>query len=275
LTKTDFLIIITRMSETSEQNENIYPELDGAVERTVETSPVIDESVDIIEHLTELRTLIIRSAAAVGILFCVFCYYSDKIMYLVSFQMKAILKGEKLVFIAPAEAFFVSLKVSMFAAILAALPYLLYNLWKFVYIAMTRGEKKYFNLILITSTVSFYCGLLFSIYLAIPVGIGFLIGYSSELFKPMISVNAYYDFLIYTSLVFGIIFELPLLMMFLNKLGIVSKKWLTSNRKYAVLLIFITAGIFSPPDVFSQFLVAIPMLFLYELGIILIRITGK
>jgi len=263
------------MSETSEQNENIYPELDGAVEITERTDPVIDESVDLIEHLTELRTLIIRSVIAVGVLFCVFCYYSDKIMYLVSFQMKAILKGEKLVFIAPAEAFLVSLKVSMFAAILAALPYLLYNLWKFVYIAMTRGEKKYFNLILITSTASFYCGLLFSIYLAIPVGIGFLIGYSSELFKPMISVNAYYDFLIYTSLVFGIIFEMPLLMMFLNKLGIVTKKWLTSNRKYAVLLIFITAGIFSPPDVFSQFLVAVPMLFLYELGIILIRITGK
>ncbi len=267
---------MSRMSDNNEQNENIYPELAaGAAEEALKTGQSADESMDFIEHLTELRTLIIRSVIAVGLLFCVFCYYSDKIMYLVSFQMKDILKGEKLVFISPGEAFFVSLKVSLFAAILAALPYLLYNVWKFVYIAMTPGEKKYFNLILVTSSVSFYCGLLFSIYLAIPVGIGFLIGYSSELFKPMISVNAYYDFLIYTSLVFGIIFEMPLLMLFLNKLGIVSKKWLTSNRKYAVLLIFIVAGIFSPPDVFSQFLVAIPMLFLYELGIILIRITGK
>lgn len=248
-------------------------DLDGPAEK--ENGEEEAPGDDIIGHLTELRSRIIRSVAAVFALFILFCYYSDTVMYVASFRMDAALRGEKLVFISPGEAFFVSLKLALFAAVLAALPYILYQAWKFVYVALTPPEKRYFNLVLVTSAMSFYAGLAFSVYVAIPVGMGFLIGYSSGMFRPMISVAAYYDFLIYTSIVFGVIFELPLVLLFLNWTGLVGARFLAANRKYAVLAIFILAGIFSPPDAFSQFLVAIPMLVLYEFGILLIRIAGR
>jgi len=235
--------------------------------------PAILDSL--VYHLTELRARILRCVGAVLFVFLFTAYYSDSIMKYTSVSVKEILKGEKLVFISPAEAFFVSLKVALFAAVLIVLPYILHQFWKFVYVALEEKEKMFFNAILITSAASFYAGLLFSVYLAIPVGIGFLVGYSSEMFRPMISVSAYYDFLIGMSLVFGIVFELPVALLFMNLLGFVKVSWLVGNRKYAVLVIFIIGGIFSPPDVFSQFLVSVPMIVLYELGIVMIRVFGK
>ncbi|MEZ7891766.1 MAG: twin-arginine translocase subunit TatC [Candidatus Wallbacteria bacterium] len=234
-----------------------------------------DSGMSLVEHLTELRTILIKSIAAVILAACASLFFSNDIIKYISFNLSSVLRGEKLVFISPAEGFFVSLKVSFFVAFLAVLPYILFQIWKFIYIALTAKEKKYFNLLLITSVLSFYAGLVFAVYIAVPLGVNFLIGYSSELFRPMISVEAYYDFLIYSAVTFGIVFEMPLILLFLNKINIVSKKWLSENRRYSVLIIFILAAVFSPPDVFSQFLVAIPMLFLYELSIILIKIAGN
>lgn len=231
-----------------------------------------DFSADFTHHLGELRTKIINSLIFFCAALAVALYFSDSIMTFFSSRISAALNGEKLVFISPAEAFFVSIQMALYAALIVSAPYILYQFWSFVYIALEEKEKKYFRLVLMFSTAFFYAGCAFAVFIAIPVGIGFLIAYSGPAFRPMISVAAYCDFLVYTSLTFGVVFELPMLMVFSSMSGIISPKLYSSGRKYAILIIFIIAGIFSPPDVISQFLVAVPMLVLYELGIIAVRL---
>jgi sec-independent protein translocase protein TatC len=233
-----------------------------------------DEAADLTSHLGELRAKIINSLIFFCAALALTLYFSDAIMEVfVSGAAKA-LKGEKLVFISPAEAFFVTIQMSIYSALLISVPFVLYQMWSFVYIALDDKEKKYFTAALLFSTACFYAGCAFAVFAAIPVGLGFLVGYSGAIFRPMISVAAYCDFLVYTSLTFGVVFELPLLMIFSSLTGIISPKTFSSGRKYAILLIFIAAGVFSPPDVISQFLVAIPMLILYETGIIAVRLLG-
>ncbi len=236
--------------------------------------PTADNPEDLTGHLTELRSRIINCLVFFCIILAATLYFSDIIMAFFGKRVSGVLNGEKLVFISPAEAFFVSIQMSLYSALIISAPYILYQFWAFVYIALDEKEKKNFRSILIFSTLCFYAGCAFAVFVAIPVGIGFLIGYSGAIFKPMISVSAYFDFLVYTSLTFGIVFELPLLMVFLSLVGAVAPKTYSTGRKYAILLIFIIAGVFSPPDVISQFIVAIPMMFLYETGIIIIKLSG-
>lgn len=233
-----------------------------------------DKDMDLVGHLGELRSRIIRSLIFFCCALAATLYFSDAIMAFFGARASAALKGERLVFISPAEAFFVTIQMALYSALLVSAPYMLYQAWNFVYIALEEKEKRYFTAALVFSTAFFYAGCAFAVFAAVPVGIGFLIGYSGAVFRPMISVASYYDFLVYTSLTFGAVFELPLLMIFSSLAGLVSPKAFSSGRKYAVLVIFIIAGIFSPPDVISQFLVAIPMLFLYETGLIAIRLIG-
>ena len=233
-----------------------------------------DQAADLTSHLGELRAKIINSLIFFCAALALTLYFSDSIMEVfVSGAAKA-LKGEKLVFISPAEAFFVTIQMSLYSALLISVPFVLYQTWSFVYIALDDKEKKYFTAALLFSSACFYAGCAFAVFAAIPVGLGFLVGYSGAIFRPMISVAAYCDFLVYTSLTFGVVFELPLLMIFSSLTGIISPKTFSSGRKYAILLIFIVAGVFSPPDVISQFLVAIPMLILYETGIIAVKLLG-
>lgn len=233
-----------------------------------------DEAADLTSHLGELRAKIINSLIFFCAALALTLYFSDAIMGVFGSGAAKALKGEKLVFISPAEAFFVTIQMSLYSALLISVPFILYQMWSFVYIALDEKEKKYFTAALLFSTACFYAGCAFAVFAAIPVGLGFLVGYSGAIFRPMISVAAYCDFLVYTSLTFGVVFELPLLMIFSCLTGIISPKTFSTGRKYAILLIFIVAGVFSPPDVISQFLVAIPMLILYETGIIAVRLLG-
>jgi sec-independent protein translocase protein TatC len=261
--------------KNKKKEEFIYP--DNCNDRDAEAAAAVsggDASLDFTSHLGELRTKIINSLIFFCAALVVSLYFSDLIMTFFSSRITEALNGEKLVFISPAEAFFVSIQMSLYAALMISAPYMLYQFWSFVYIALEEKEKKYFRLVLLFSTVFFYAGCAFAVFIAIPVGIGFLIAYSGPAFRPMISVAAYCDFLVYTSLTFGAVFELPMLMVFSSMSGIISPKLYSSGRKYAILIIFIIAGIFSPPDVISQFLVAVPMLVLYEAGIIAVRLLG-
>lgn len=254
----------------AETDINESPENDGRVS----AGPAADESAELTSHLGELRAKIINSLIFFCAALALTLYFSDAIMSVFGSGAAKALKGEKLVFISPAEAFFVTIQMSLYSALLISVPFILYQMWCFIYIALDEKEKKYFTAALLFSTFCFYAGCAFAVFAAIPVGLGFLVGYSGAIFRPMISVAAYCDFLVYTSLTFGVVFELPLLMIFSSLTGLISPKTFSSGRKYAILLIFIVAGVFSPPDVISQFLVAIPMLILYETGIIAVRLLG-
>jgi sec-independent protein translocase protein TatC len=175
-----------------------------------------------------------------------------------------------LVFLAPAEAFWMHMKVSFVASFIFALPVIFYQIWKFVSPGLLSKEKKYLIPFIVMSTTLFLAGSMFCFVIILPFAMTFLLGYKTGTLTPMISVGSYIDFCLKFILAFGAIFELPLLIIFLTKFGIVSPRSLAKNRKYAILVSFVVAAILTPtPDAFNQVLMAVPIIILYEIGILL------
>ncbi|RPI33268.1 MAG: twin-arginine translocase subunit TatC, partial [Nitrospiraceae bacterium] len=151
-----------------------------------------------------------------------------------------------------------------------ALPIISYQVWKFISPGLLANEKRYLIPFLLSSTALFLAGSLFCFVIVLPFAMTFLLGYKIGTLTPMISVGSYIDFCLKFILAFGAIFELPLVIIFLTKFGIVSPRSLAKNRKYAILVSFIVAAVLTPtPDAFNQCLMAVPIIVLYEIGILL------
>lgn len=250
------------------------------------------EKMPLTEHLSDLRKRITISLIALLIAFVIAFNYSEEIFrsimfplkYNLSFSVKnpfiSIIPQEKLsqttklVFLAPAEAFWMSMKVSFVAALVLALPVIFYQLWKFISPGLLAKEKKYVLPFVISATGLFIAGALFCFFMVLPFAMGFLLTYKlGDVLMPMLSVGQYVDFCLKFILAFGAVFELPIVIIFLTRMGIVTTKTLAKNRKYAVLVAFILAAVLTPtPDVFNQTLMAIPIIVLYEVGILVSRI---
>ena len=154
------------------------------------------------------------------------------------------------------------------------MPVIIYQIWKFVNPGLLKIERHYLYWIIPGSYLLFVTGITFAFFAVLPVGMKFLLSYGAENIQPMLSVSAYVSFVMSFLLVFGIVFQLPLVILLLTKLGVVTPEWLVTNRKYAILGIFILSGILTPgPDIFSQFLMAIPTLLLYELSILISKLV--
>ena len=236
------------------------------------------------EHLTELRKRILISVAVLGVAFLFIFNYSEELFNILTFPMKSEIKfnftnpffhiKEKtpvsLVFLAPAEAFWMHMKVSFVASFFVSLPVIFFQVWRFVSPGLLSNEKKYLIPFLFSSTALFLAGSLFCFIIVLPFAMTFLLGYKTGSLTPMISVGSYIDFCLKFILAFGAIFELPVVIVFLAKFGIVSPGSLAKHRKYAVLFSFIAAAALTPtPDAFNQLLMAVPIIILYEIGILL------
>lgn len=168
-------------------------------------------------------------------------------------------------------AFFVALKVSFFAALLGALPFILYQLWLFVAPGLYSNEKKMVLPFVIGGSVMFLVGVLFAYYIVTPFGFQFLITFGSFLYTPLINIEDYVGFFTKIMMGFGISFELPVFAYFLALLGLVTDRTLKDFFKYAVIIIFVLAALLTPPDVLTQLLMAIPLVLLYGLSILIVR----
>ncbi|MCX5717998.1 MAG: twin-arginine translocase subunit TatC [Nitrospirae bacterium] len=250
------------------------------------------ERMPLIEHLGELRKRITISLTALIAAFVFTFNYSEEIFksimfplrYSLSFSMKnpfiSIIPQEKLsqtmklVFLAPAEAFWMSMKVSFVAGLVLALPVIFHQLWKFISPGLLPKEKKYVFPFIISATTLFMAGAAFCFFIVLPFAMGFLVSYNvGDVLMPMLSVGQYVDFCLKFILAFGAVFELPIVIIFLTRMGIVTTKTLAKNRKYAILIAFIIAAVLTPtPDMFNQTLMAVPMIVLYEVGILVSRI---
>jgi sec-independent protein translocase protein TatC len=178
-----------------------------------------------------------------------------------------------LIFLAPAEAFWMHMKISLIAAFIASLPVIFSQLWKFISPGLLHKEKKYVVPFVFITTVFFLVGAAYCFFLVLPFAMGFLLTYKTASMTPMLSVGSYVDFCLKFILAFGAIFELPIAIIFFTRMGFVTPKTLAKNRKYAILLAFIVAAILTPtPDVFNQTLMAVPMIVLYEVGVLVSRI---
>lgn len=231
-----------------------------------------DKPLKLVDHLNELRQRIIYSLISVLIASIGAYLFIDKILEFII----AIGEIESLVFISPTEAFFVIVKLSLLAGIIAAMPFILYQAWKYVGVALKKHEKKYLIFFGPGSYLLFLCGAAFAFRVVLPFGLKFLLSFSRQYVTPLITLNAYVSFLGKMITAFGLMFELPLVVLLLSKMGIVTPKTLKRGRKHALIIIFILAAILTPPDWVSQIMLAIPILLLYEASIwICVAVTKK
>jgi sec-independent protein translocase protein TatC len=245
-----------------------------------------DGKMSLTAHLEDLRKRIIISVAAVLAAFVVAFNYSEEIFGILMFPLRNSLdfsiselyvrfvpvdklKTTKLVFLAPTEAFWMNMKVALVAALVFSLPVIFLQLWKFIAPGLQPTEKKYVIPFVIVSTGLFIVGASFCFIIVLPFALSFLLNYKiGDFLMPMLSVGQYVDFCLKFILAFGAIFELPIVLIFLTKIGLVTPETLKRNRRLAIVLAFVAGAILTPtPDPFNQTLMAIPIIMLYEVGI--------
>ncbi len=241
-------------------------ELSAEEKAEIEAQNIAEGNMSLVDHLTELRKRLIRMILSITLGTGVAYFFLDEIMH---HLMKP---AGKLYYMQPAEAFFVYLKVCIFAGFLLAVPIVFYQGWKFLLPALTKHERRVMGIVLPSSVLLFFGGITFSFLFVLPAGIKFFMGFGNEDLAPMFSIDKYISFVIAFVLPFGVIFELPLVIVILAKLGFVSSALLRKYRKIVIFAAFVIGAVISPtPDVFSQSMIAIPMFLLYEASIIIVR----
>ncbi len=229
-----------------------------------------------LNHLEELRKRLIACAIAVGIGFAGCYFFSERIFQLLIRPLKDVMpEGDPLIFTSLPEMFLTYLKVALVSGILLTAPFLFYQMWLFIAPGLYRNEKSLVIPFVIASTILFIGGALFGYFVVFPFGFKFFIGFSNESVKALPSVKQYFGFALKLLFAFGAVFELPVVIFFLSKLGLVTPQLLKEKRKYAILLTFVTAAILTPPDVVTQCMMAGPLIILYEVGIVVSRFAHK
>lgn len=227
---------------------------------------VIDDKMSLVDHLQELRKRLITVIIAVVVGSTVCYFYAAELVHFITAP------AGKLYYMSPGEAFFSYLRVSFFAGFLLALPVVLYQVWAFIVPALSHKERFASFILVPASVLLFLIGLTFSYIWVLPAGIKFFMGFATEDLQPMLSLGQYLSFVISFLLPFGFIFELPLLIVVLAKFGIIGSEFLTSKRKHILVLSFVVGAIISPtPDVFSQTMVAVPIIVMYEISRLIVK----
>jgi sec-independent protein translocase protein TatC len=232
----------------------------------------------LLDHLVELRKRLLWCLVALVAAFGVAYYFVEPIF---GFLVQPLLAAgqDRLIFTQMFEAFFVQLKVALFSAVMIAFPVIATQLWRFIAPGLYGKEKKALLPFLFATPVLFTAGAAGAYYGAIPIALTFLLGFEGNVGgveqEALPGVGNYLDFVMHFMLAFGISFQLPILMMLLERAGIVTLAQLRGARRYVIVAVFIIAAIFTPPDVISQLLLAIPLLILYEAALLVIAITAR
>ncbi|MGA1844955.1 MAG: twin-arginine translocase subunit TatC [bacterium] len=225
----------------------------------------------VLGQISRIRRRLIRIAVFLSIVFVICFFLSENILGI----LRSPLKNLPLVFLKPTEPFFVHLKLAFFTALMLSLPFVLYHVWECIAPMITKKDRRPLIWFLVFALLLFFTGVVFCYYLIIPYGIGFLITYKTAALTPRLSVEFYITLTMVFLMIFGFVFELPLIMLFLTKIGVIEPSFLTRYRKYAVLIIFTLSAILTPPDVITQLLMGIPLTILYEVGILLSKAVYK
>lgn len=229
-----------------------------------------------ISHLIELRTRLIRALLAVVVIFvCLFPWAKDLYSLLANPLLAALPQGGQMIATDVVGVFVVPMKVAFLVAFLIALPYVLYQLWAFVAPGLYAHEKRLVLPLVIASSVLFFVGMSFAYFLVFPVVFKFMASIAPEGVAWMTDIEKYLSFAITTFVAFGVTFEVPVVVIVLVRAGLVSIEKLKEVRPYVVVGAFIVGAIFTPPDVISQLMLAVPLCLLYEMGIFLARFVGS
>jgi sec-independent protein translocase protein TatC len=236
------------------------------------------KELSILDHMVELRKALIYSVITILICFCLTYYYATDIF---EFLMQPVLnalgeeQSKQLHFTKLTEPFLTDLKVAFFAAVFLAAPMIFYQIWRFVAPGLYQKERRAIIALVLFSTLLFFAGVTFAYAVVFPIGFQFFLSYGSETLQPVLTMSEYLGLTIRLMLGFGIIFEMPIVILTLSLSGLVSAKDVAHFWRYAIVLMAILAAILTPPDVASMLLMMIPMSLLYGLSIILAAIFGR
>ena len=226
------------------------------------------EKLPLVQHLIELRRSLLRSVIAIVVFFVILFPFADEVYNFIAAPIVQAIPGSNLIAIGVISPFLTPLKMSLILAIYIAMPYLLYQLWMFIAPALYRHEKRLVLPLVVSSTLLFYAGLVFSFYIVFPVIFGFLAGVGPDSVNFAPDIQYYLDFILKVSFAFGVAFEVPVVTILLIIFGVTTPQKLKKNRSYIIVGSFVIGMILTPPDVISQFLIAIPIWLLFEAGLI-------
>lgn len=235
-----------------------------------------DQEMPLVEHLIELRRCVIHALVAYVAVFVSLLPFNHKIYQLFAWPVLSnLLPNQQMLAYQPIDIFLTPIKVCLFLALLLTMPWILYQIWRFIAPAMYRHEKRLMLPIVISATVLFYLGVLFAYFVILPLMFTFFSGIELEGVAFMPDITSYLSLSIAIFLAFGVTFEVPIITVILIRLGVVEIETLTRQRPYIVLIAFTIGMFLTPPDVFSQTLLAVPMLILFEIGIIFAKYLQK
>ena len=236
-----------------------------------------EDKMPLTSHLEELRKRLVRSMIAVGITFLGCFAFKEGIFRIVARPLVEVMpQGSHMVYTGLPEAFFTYIKVSFYAGLFVASPFVLYQIWKFISPGLYPRERKFVAPFVATSTLLFVGGVCFGYFLVLPAAYRFFLEFSTDFLKPMLSMREYLSLTLKLLLAFGIIFEIPVFLFFMTKIGLVTPRKLARMRRYAIVVCFVVAAIITPtPDAFTQCMMAIPMIILYEAGIVVSRLAMR
>jgi sec-independent protein translocase protein TatC len=222
-----------------------------------------------VSHLVELRNRVIRSAVVVLLVFGVCFYFSGDIMKFLSQPLYEVLPpGTKPIFTDQAGAFFTLTKVAFLTAVLVSMPWILYQAWAFVAPGLYEHEKKFALPLIVSSVFFLVVGIGFAYTFVLPAAYKFFFAFASQTGADVMQdLQKYWDFTLSIFFGFGLTFEVPVVEMLLVKMGMVTQQQLREARRYVIVGAFVVAAVLTPPDVISQFMLAVPLILLYELGI--------
>jgi sec-independent protein translocase protein TatC len=237
-----------------------------------------EERLTLFEHLDELRKrlFVCLIAATVGVLVAALfnSFMFEALLYPLRQVANLPESATKITTFSPAEPFMVSLKVWFVGGLILAAPILIYELWAFLAPAFTEGEKRYFYPVVISSSLLFFAGVALGYFLVLPRGLDFLLTFSAGYFNVQLRASDYFTFMALFILAFGVVFELPVILVLLAKVGVVDDKFLRKNRRWAVLIMAFAAAVITPSqDAFSMLAMFVPLYILYEVSIVLARIV--
>jgi sec-independent protein translocase protein TatC len=235
-----------------------------------------EDKLPIHDHLEELRWRLIKCVIAVAVGFVATYAFKERIFqFLVSPLARVLPENSHLIYTSLPEAFITYLKVAFFSGLVLSSPVIFYQIWKFIMPGLYENERRYVLPFMIIATLFFLAGVSFAYYVVFPYGFQFFLGFQTDNIAALPAMRDYLGLVMKLMLAFGITFELPVIMYFLARMGIVNPGMLRRNRKYAVLIVFIVAAILTPPDVISQIMLAIPLIVLYEVSIWVTQFVRK
>ena len=240
-----------------------------------ESTESADQEQSLTEHLTELRTSLIQSGYGIILGFILCFWKSDLLFAIIRRPIAPFLEGKGLVFTAPMEQFLAHVKVSLLGGLVLSCPWWVYQIWRFIAPGLYSSEKRYALGFIFSGTFLFLSGISFVYFVVYPMAFDFLINYGGGADQAMITISDYLSFFATTTIVFGLAFELPLILTLLGIAGVIDKEFLVSKRKYAIIVLAVLSAFITPPDAISMVLLMIPLYLLYELGVLLVGFFGQ